>query len=127
MVNFLPFLACLRDAIVSTAFPIHLLVFSKQLLFEVIRLLRYSNLPTLSMFLSPICISCSIFLSPNTMLLVFPTFTISPICSATALISSSCCSCKHLQSSSIRSMSSANLGLFTRVPHSLILQLLPFT
>ena len=126
MVDFLPFHTCLSGAIVPAAFPIHLLISSEQLLSQVIRLPRYSNLSTFSMLLLPICVSCSIILSLNTMVLVFPMFTISPACSATTLVSSSGF-CRDLQSSPIRSMSSANLSLFTSVPFNLIPQLVSFT
>ena len=65
------------------------------------------------------------FCHRNTMILTFPTFTISLVCSATALIFSSYF-CRDLWSSFIRSMPSANLRLFTNVPPSLIPQLLSF-
>ena len=53
MVNFLLFHTCLRDAIVLAAFPIHLFISSEQLLSQVIRLSRYSNLSTFPIFLLP--------------------------------------------------------------------------
>ena len=119
MVNFLPFHTCLRNAIIPVAFPARLLISSEQLLSQVIRLPSYSNLSTFSTFFFRSVFFVLFFCHRAPWFWFFLRSPSVPACAAAALVFS-ICSCRDLKSSSIRSMSSANLRLFTRVPPSFI-------
>ena len=79
---------CFREATVSVAFPILLLISSEQLLSHVSRLPRYSNFSTFPMVFPATCTSSSMFLSPKTKVLILFVCTRSPACSAASPVSS---------------------------------------
>jgi len=106
----------LNPAMAPRALAILLLIYFSQSLYHDIKLSRYSNSVTSSSSLSPTFIFSLVVSLPNTSVLVYLMFIPSPAASRATAFKVSMFDWSISRRSSIRSMSSANLRLFSWYP-----------